>query len=160
MGQNVLTKQSASRLVSAHVWTSLMIFIANSRTNLAHAQTVDTRPFSFPPPKGTGYEANRTHDRTPLFHREWHVIQRMRRQCVPGPVFHRLGPGNEATTDSYFLLHSNIFCFARRRGHIPLPHPPPWASLRRRCHPDPPPNFFSVSALRPVLPWLHMYWGS
>ncbi len=44
-----VTKQSASRLVSAHVWTSLMIFIANSRTNLAHAQTVDTRPFSFPP---------------------------------------------------------------------------------------------------------------
>ncbi len=34
MGQNVLTKQSASRLVFAHVWTSLMIFIANSRTNL------------------------------------------------------------------------------------------------------------------------------
>ncbi len=29
-----------------------MIFIANSRTNLAHAQTVDTRPFSFPPRKG------------------------------------------------------------------------------------------------------------
>ncbi len=57
MGQNVLTKQSASRLVSAHVSTSLMIFIANSRTNLAHAQTVDTRPFSFPPRKGTGYEA-------------------------------------------------------------------------------------------------------
>ncbi len=24
---------------------------------LAHAQTVDTRPFSFPPRKGTGYEA-------------------------------------------------------------------------------------------------------
>ncbi len=46
MGQNVLTKQSASCLVSAHVWTSL---IANSRTNLAHAQTVDTRPFSFHP---------------------------------------------------------------------------------------------------------------
>ncbi len=45
---------------------------------------------------------DRTHDRTPLFHSEWHVIQRMRRQCVPGPVFHRpdlkvkLGPGNEA----------------------------------------------------------------
>ncbi len=38
-----------------------MIFIANSRTNLAHAQTVDTRPFSFPPAprKGTGYEARR-----------------------------------------------------------------------------------------------------
>ncbi len=55
MGQN---EQSASRLVSAHVWTSLMIFIAN----LAHAQTVDTRPFSFPPRKGTGYEANVMYD--------------------------------------------------------------------------------------------------
>ncbi len=50
----------------------------------------------------TGKPADRTHGRTPLFHREWHVIQRMRRQCVPGPVFHRpdlkekLGPGNEA----------------------------------------------------------------
>ncbi len=43
MGQNVLTKQSASRLLSAHVWTSLMIVIANSRTNLAHAQTVDEK---------------------------------------------------------------------------------------------------------------------
>ncbi len=63
MGQNVLAKQSASRLVSAHVWTSLMIFIANSRTNLAHAQTVDTRPFSFPPRKGTGYEARLKLDR-------------------------------------------------------------------------------------------------
>ncbi len=48
MGQN---KQSASRLVSAHVWTSLMLFIANSRTDLAHAQTVDTRP---PREKGLG----------------------------------------------------------------------------------------------------------
>ncbi len=37
----------------------------------------------------TGKPTDRTHDRTPLFHREWHVIQRMRRQCVPGPVFHR-----------------------------------------------------------------------
>ncbi len=55
MGQTVLAKQSASRLVSVHVWTSLMIFIANSRTNLAYVQTVDTRPFSFPPRKGTGY---------------------------------------------------------------------------------------------------------
>ncbi len=54
MGQNVLTKQSALRLVSAHAWTSLMIFIANSRTNLAQAQTVDTRPFSFPREKGLG----------------------------------------------------------------------------------------------------------
>ncbi len=62
MGQNVLTKQSVSRLVSAYVWTSLMIFIANSHTNLAHAQTVDTRPFSFPPRKGTGYEARLTPD--------------------------------------------------------------------------------------------------
>ncbi len=24
-------------------------------------------------------------DHTPLFHREWHVIRRMRSQCVPGP---------------------------------------------------------------------------
>ncbi len=62
MGQNVLTKQSVSRLVSAHVWTSLMIFISNSRTNLARAQTVDTRPFSFPPrEKGLGTRLPKHH---------------------------------------------------------------------------------------------------
>ncbi len=68
----------------------------------------------------TGKLADRTHDRTPLFHREWHVIQRMRRQCVPGPVFHRpdlkekLGPGNEAKHD---LIHTMLTQQADQQNH-------------------------------------------
>ncbi len=36
----------AVRALFAHTFKTLMIFIANSRTSLAHAQTVDTRPFA------------------------------------------------------------------------------------------------------------------
>ncbi len=62
----------------------------------------------------TGKPADRTHDRTPLIHREWHVIQRMRRQCVPGPrpdLKEKLGPGNEANK-------SSIYCMYRWRFRI------------------------------------------
>ncbi len=63
MGQNVLTKQSASRLVSAHVWTSLMKIHVKSG-----ACANSGYQFLSPPREKARLIAPGTHDRTMIAH--------------------------------------------------------------------------------------------
>ncbi len=55
-----------------------------------------------------------------LFHREWHVIRRMRRQYVPGPVFHRSEKLDLGTRLGYTVLMSRtcIRSFEHAHRHL------------------------------------------